>query len=130
MNVRNERRGYSIFDRPKSFSRLKIRHGEADNLAPRVKKLLDLCDGGSNVPGVRVGHGLDGNGRISTNGNGSDMYFPGLSSCIQHVHQERADPPSRHRKPGPLGPVKVRRRRLNKWTGVSGSWSGEGVEKL
>ena len=73
VNVGDERDFDSPLDFTQSFGCLPVGDGNSDDLAPGFRERPGLGDGGSDVPGVRLGHGLNHNGRAPADWDGSDM---------------------------------------------------------
>jgi hypothetical protein len=73
VDVRNQRGKNLLLDLLESFSSLFIRHGQPHNVTPGSLKLLDLPDRRIHIPGVRVGHGLNRNGRPAADRHLPDM---------------------------------------------------------
>ena len=61
-----------IHDIPESLRRILIEDGGADDFTACRLQTMDLGHGGRRVPGIGVGHGLDGDGSAATHGHGVD----------------------------------------------------------
>ena len=85
-----------------------VGNGHAHDVASGLLQALDLGDGGPNVIGPGIGHGLDGNRGIATNGHVPDPDLTGRFAWSGNRHHyllwmewERTGfrPPSRNGKP-------------------------------
>ena len=61
MDVGNQGNLNPLFDFGHRPGRFQIGNGRADNVAAGFLQLVDLADGGFNIPRIGLGHGLDGN---------------------------------------------------------------------
>ena len=62
------------------FGRLHVRHGTANNVAAGLGGLFDLTDGGVDVAGVRLGHGLNRDRGVPAYLDVADVYRLGNSA--------------------------------------------------
>ena len=70
-------------DRPEGPGGLAVRHGQADDLRPGPFEPADLGRGGRDVPRVRLGHGLDDDGRAAADGDAPDA-DPAGRAALEH----------------------------------------------
>jgi hypothetical protein len=82
MDICDQGRADLFSDFSEGMGRLHVRDSQSDDLTARIDKAVNLPDCCPNIPGVRVRHGLDRNGRIPSNRNVSHMDNPGFSSGI------------------------------------------------
>ncbi len=67
MDIGNDGDAGLLFDEPEGFRRLHGGHGDTDDIGTDPLDPLDLLDGGGDICGLGVGHGLHGNGGIAPN---------------------------------------------------------------
>ena len=75
MNVRHQRHRALIHQPPHRPGARPIVHRNAHQIAPRRRQLPDLLQGGGHVPGVRIGHGLNGNRRAAADQYAARLYL-------------------------------------------------------
>lgn len=50
-----------------------VEHGDADNFASGIGQLVDLRDGGIDVAGIGIGHGLNADGKATADDHRADF---------------------------------------------------------
>ena len=82
VNVRHDRQGRACADLAQRFRRRFVRHGAAHDVAAGLRQCVNLRKRCFRVAGIRVRHGLDGDGRAAADQNISDSYL----FCLFHIY--------------------------------------------
>ncbi len=79
MNIRDQRNADPLLDLSEPLRRFTHRNGHSDDVAARHLQSPDLVDGGVDIAGVRLGHGLDRDRGIPADLDASDLDLSGFS---------------------------------------------------
>ncbi|CUV02347.1 hypothetical protein MGWOODY_Clf2789 [hydrothermal vent metagenome] len=82
VDVSDQRYMDLLLDFLHGFGGFHVRYRASDNLAAHFFQLMDLANGGSHVPGIRFGHGLDGYVSATANLNATDRDWFSNSTFI------------------------------------------------
>ncbi len=103
VNVRDNRDAHLPLYPGQRLGRFHVGNGAADDLTAGLFELVDLSHRRGNVPGVRLGHGLDGDRSVSADLNSAYCHGLGHATLFHS-----ANPPSERDYLKKLSPLKMR----------------------
>ncbi|MCY1332007.1 hypothetical protein D9M69_176880 [compost metagenome] len=77
VDIGDQRHLHLLLDPAERLGGVHVRHGDADDVGAGVFQAADLRDGGGHVQGVRVGHALHGDGRVTAHRHVADPDLAG-----------------------------------------------------